>query len=53
MNFGTAIIKGWVDSFISCDAAELFETTVPLKKIKDLKCHEASLKQRLKVYEPM
>jgi hypothetical protein len=38
-NFGTAVIRGWVASFIFRDAAELFE-----KKIENLKCRESSLK---------
>jgi transposase len=51
--FGTAVTRGWVNSFLSRPAAELFETKVPLKKIKDLKSLESSLKLRLKAYEPM
>jgi hypothetical protein len=52
-NFRTAITRGWIDSLMSRYAAELLKRTVPLKKIKDLKCHESSRKLRLRAYEPM
>jgi hypothetical protein len=49
--FGPTITRGWVDSFLSRDASELLKTKVPLKKIKDLNCHESSLKLQLNVYK--